>query len=209
MARKQRLIQDQIDAGIAEQEKLKDKVAAIEGSTAAHRYVYDNDTINPREGKFVGISEDYSSPEPSTSALKYLAFGGKDAAGDEIDWEKVKKDDVIRVVSTSGDRVEYKVEECNNGLFVVNQAEDPVYLGFEAFVAGEEYSTTVLSAFDPTGLATIEYVDQRVDTKLEKTGDIMSGVLNMDDNYIANVHDPDSDTDAVNRRYLKSKWKAS
>ena len=34
----------------------------------------------------------------------------------------------------------------------------------------------------------------------------MSGVLNMDNNYIAKVKDPDSGTDATNRRYVKNNF---
>ena len=41
---------------------------------------------------------------------------------------------------------------------------------------------------------------------LQKAGDQMSGVLNMDNNYIAKVKDPDSDTDATNRRYVKNNF---
>ena len=201
---KQRDLQDKLDEGIAEQEKLKDKIAAIEGSTAASRYAYALE-INPRNGKFVALLSDYSTTVENTSELGYLAFGGENIDGNTPDWDKIKIGDVLRIANGAGLRVEYKVEECNNGLFVVNQAEEPVSLGFDTFILDEEYTTTVLSTFDPTGLATIDYVDQRVDTKLEKTGDKMSGVLNMSENYIANVKDPSSDGDAANRRYVKKK----
>ena len=41
---------------------------------------------------------------------------------------------------------------------------------------------------------------------LLKSGDVMSGVLNMDNNYIAKVKDPESGTDATNRRYVENNF---
>ena len=38
------------------------------------------------------------------------------------------------------------------------------------------------------------------------TGGVMSGVLNMNNNYIAAVRDPDNDTDATNRRYVENNF---
>ena len=41
---------------------------------------------------------------------------------------------------------------------------------------------------------------------LLKSGDQMTGVLNMDNNYIAKVKDPASDKDATNRRYVENNF---
>ena len=54
--------------------------------------------------------------------------------------------------------------------------------------------------------AKVEDIEEDIDGYLLKSGDTMSGVLNMDNNYIANVKDPASDKDAANRRYVKNNF---
>ena len=58
----------------------------------------------------------------------------------------------------------------------------------------------------PFGEAGVKFftVESGIDVTnyVRKSGDTMAGVLNMDGNYIANVPDPGSDTDAVNKKFV-------
>ena len=66
------------------------------------------------------------------------------------------------------------------------------------------------SELPPSGRALVKFftIDDGVDVAdfVKKSGDKMTGVLNMQDNYIAGVKDPSSGTDAANRRYVTSNF---
>ena len=63
------------------------------------------------------------------------------------------------------------------------------------------YSFTFLSAFDPEGLATIDYVDAQDDLRVAKAGDSMQGPLIFDSSN--STIEVSGDTGSLRRRYLK------
>ena len=64
-----------------------------------------------------------------------------------------------------------------------------------------EYSFSFLSAFDPEGLATIDYVDSQDDTRIKKSGDTVQGALVFDQNK--SILEIAGDTGKMDRRYVK------
>ena len=197
----QEVLEEKIEAGEKEQEKLKDKVSALEGSTGSYQYKFSLTNSNPRSGDFItksGIMEATASP----ADVKYIYFGELDSDGRTPNFDGIKTGDVFRITGPAGEKVEWRVAANANNESKVISVGDLLSSSVDEFADEVLYGVTDLSAFDPTGLATIDYVDERVDTKLETTGDSMTGVLNMQDNYIAGVKDAASDTDAVNRRTL-------
>ena len=198
----QEVLEEKIEAGEKEQEKLKDKVAALEGSTGSYQYKFSLTNSNPRSGDFItksGIMEATTSP----ADVKYIYFGELDSDGRTPNFDGIKTGDVFRITGPAGEKVEWRVAANANNESKVISVGDLLSSSVDEFADEVLYGVTDLSAFDPTGLATIDYVDERVDTKLETTGDSMTGVLDMKDNYIAGVKDAASDTDAVNRRTMK------
>ena len=61
---------------------------------------------------------------------------------------------------------------------------------------------------------TKNYVDSKfisliknINTKMDKSGGTLSGILDMTDHKITNLANPDSDEDACNKKYVKSEIK--
>ena len=143
---------------------LEAKVTELEGSIGEHRFIYNNEQNNPRDGNFVCKNASYVITD-STDDARYLEFGAKDVNGVPVDYSKIKAGDVLRLVGPAGERVEFSLEEvAESGTFLINGA---TITGLDTFVNGIQYATTILSAFDPTGLASIQYVDRQDAKKLD------------------------------------------
>ena len=154
---------------------LEAKINQLEGSISEHRFVYNNEQANPRDGNFVCKDARYEITD-STYDVRYLEFGAKDVNGGTVDYSKIKAGDVLRLIGPAGERVEFNIEDvAESGTF---QIDDVTITGLDTLVNGIEYATTILSAFDPSGLATIAYVDEKhndgkdyADTKISLTGE--------------------------------------
>ena len=102
--------------------------------------------------------------------------------------------------------MEFSLEEvAESGTFLINAA---TITGLDTFVNGIQYATTILSAFDPTGLASIQYVDTQDAKKLSLaggTGNKMQGNLYMGGNFIAGVGEPTAGDHAATKSYLTAR----
>ena len=195
----QEVLEEKVEEGQKEQEELKDKVAALEGSVGHHRLNFVM-RLGVRSGEFA-LLDDQGAAAVRISDAKFIILSDTDADGSPIQIGRIEPNDIIRLVS---------VVDGNEGaeLRVINDEDDVfefIKISGDADRLAEDmpYSFTLLSSFDPEGLATIEYVDSRVDTKLEVTGDKMSGALDMQGNYITNVKAPSSNGDAVNKKFIE------
>ena len=123
-----------------------------------------------------------------------------------MDYSKIKAGDVLRLVGPAGERVEFSLEEvAESGTFLIN---DATITGLDTFVNGIQYATTILSAFDPTGLASIQYVDKQDAKKLDLAGGTnskMTGNLYMGGNFIAGVGEPTAGDHAATKSYADGK----
>ena len=184
---------------------LEAKVTELEGSIGEHRFIYNNEYNNPRDGNFVCKNASYVITD-STDDARYLEFGAKDVNGVPVDYSKIKAGDVLRLVGPAGERVEFSLEEvAESGTFLINGA---TITGLDTFVNGIQYATTILSAFDPTGLASIQYVDTQDAKKLSLaggTGNKMQGNLYMGGNFIAGVGEPTAGDHAATKSYADGK----
>ena len=201
----QEVLEEKVEEGQKEQEELKDKVAALEGSVGHHRLNFVM-RLGVRSGEFA-LLDDQGAAAVRISDAKFIILSDTDADGSPIQIGRIEPNDIIRLVS---------VVDGNEGaeLRVINDEDDVfefIKISGDADRLAEDmpYSFTLLSSFDPEGLATIEYVDSRVDTKLEVTGDKMSGALDMQNNHISNVKNPATDGDAVNKTYADKKLSRS
>ena len=196
----QEILEEKIEAGEEEQEKLKDKVAALEGSVGHHRMAF-VENIGVRAGQFTLLSEQMQVIN-SISAAKYIYLSDTDAEGSPVQIGRIEPSDIIRLISNDDDSygAELRVISDENDFFEFIQISGDA----DVLTVDAEYAFTLLSSFDPEGLATIDYVDDRVDSKLEVTGDKMSGALDMQGNHVSNVKSPATDGDAANKAYVDS-----
>lgn len=199
-------IVEQIQKSLEDQARLEDKVSHLEGELDGYAYTFNGYNNTPRDGDFNAKTSE-ALVTKVFAEIRYLCFSLADAEGKKPNFVRIKKGDVVRVTGPAGERAEWYVDvDTDEGTGIVTVG-DLVSSEFDEFVDDVQYTFTALTQFDPAGLASIEYVDNRVDTKLDKSGGKMSGVLNMQDNYIAGVKDPASDADAANRRYVKDQVK--
>ena len=184
---------------------LEAKVTELEGSIGEHRFIYNNEQSNPRDGNFVCKNASYEITD-STDDARYLEFGAKDVNDVPVDYSKIKAGDVLRLVGPAGERVEFNLEDvAESGTFLINGV---TITGLDTFVNGIHYASTILSAFDPTGLASIHYVDTQDAKKLSLTGGTgskMQGNLYMGSHFIAGVSEPTSDDHAATKKYADQK----
>ena len=189
------------DALVVSTKLLSDKVDALEGSTLDAKYKADP-RDNPQTGAFV-LQDAEGNKVLKFSAAEKIELSKTDFTNKVVDISKVMNGDIIRLVLSASNYGNFTIASVETG-------DETFTLGLTFGSAGSEeivfdgmvYDFTHATPFDPGAAATIDYVDAQVETKLSKSGDTMSGVLNMGDNYIANLKDPGSGTDAVNRNYV-------
>ena len=197
-------LQGQIDDGLVTQqeiisdvETLQNKVNALEGSVIDAAWTFITGAQAPRPGQFA-LYNTLGSTILWTDAIR-IQISTTDADGETYTFDKVTINDVIRLGGADGSGAEYKVTSIMApGTFTVDFLRGdatPVVDGLYAF--------TFLSAFDPEGLATIDYVDQQDDTRIKKAGDTVQGTLNFDThNSIAEISG-DNGAGTPRRRYIK------
>ena len=150
----QQAIIEQIQESLVEQEQLKNKVAALEGAVGEHSFVFDGVSQSPRDGEFI-------LKDPGNRNTNYLSEGGiiafseTDREDFPVDWSKIQNGDVIRISS-----VDKQVAEIRITAKAATSAFIYEYLSGDLDRLSElPYDCLLLSAFDPAGLATIDYVD--------------------------------------------------
>ena len=196
-------LQGQIDEGLETQgeileniETLENKVNALEGSVIDATWTFESDDRIPRNGEFA-LRAAGSAVTSDWSAAEQIIISTTDASGETYTFEKVTVNDVIRIGAADGSSAEYKVTGIiQGGMYTVEHLRSA-----ETATDELEYSFTFLSAFDPEGLATIDYVDSQDDLKVSKSGDTIQGPLNFDSSN--STFEVSGDTGSLRRRYIK------
>ena len=149
----QRIIIQQVQAGLAEQVKLQNKVNALEGVLGEHSFIFTTSNRNPRPGEF-NLQDGGMNITNSIDTADYIALSNVDANGKEVNLDRVVENDVIRIGSMEGGSAELRVTSSTGGLCQFEQVSGDLNR-----LAEVPHDFVLLSSFDPAGLATIEYVD--------------------------------------------------
>ena len=198
-------LQGQIDDGLDTQqeiisniETLQNKVNALEGSVIDAIWTFEEENRAPRNGEF-GLRAIGGTATSVWDAATSIVISTTSADGEDYTFEKVTVNDVIRIGAADGTNAEYKVTAIvGPGSYLVEHLRSG-----GAPTDENEYAFTFLSAFDPEGLATIDYVDQQDNTRIKKAGDTVQGPLNFDTNNTIAEVSGDNGAGTPRRRYLK------
>ena len=163
--------QDWEIAGIA------NRVDALEGVVGEYTYTFQTANQQPREGQLSMLKADMSTTTRWEEAAS-LMFNPTTLSGDTFDQSEIVTGDVIRLhvqgdITMQVSAFEVKVIQNNNGLLQIDQKIKSVGTGMD----GATYEVFHLSSFDPSGLATMDYVDAQDELLLPKSGGAMSGEL--------------------------------
>ena len=167
----QRIIIQQVQAGLEEQEKLQNKVNALEGVVGEHSLVFTMDNSNPRAGEF-NLKNGAMQVVNTLASADYITLTDTDSAGNAINLERITEGDVLRFSAVDGQVAELKITDGTNGFFAFTKVS-----GELDRLSEMPYQFILLSSFDPTGLATIDYVDAqdsdlqtKINGKIGKSG---------------------------------------
>ena len=153
-----------VEAGEQEQEQLKSKVKALEGAVGDHSLVFTMLNANVREGEF-NLKDGAMQLTNTLSSADYIGLSSTDRDGNAIDLDRITQGDVLRLSDISGQVAELKINSGTEGLFNFTQIS-----GELDRLSEYPYDFILLSSFDPTGLATIDYVDAQDATKIGLSG---------------------------------------
>lgn len=197
------VLQGQIDDGIQTQteiqgqiEELGNKVSALEGSVIDANWEFTQSNSAPRPGEFgLYVSQNVGATTWETASL--ISINTTDQQGNIYDFGKITVNDVIRMGAENGTSAEYKITSITvPGFYTIE------YLRSTGLPTDDTvYAFTFLSAFDPEGLATIDYVDNQDNTRVKKTGDTLTGGLNWTTG--SNFLEVSGDTGSIAKRYIK------
>ena len=168
---------------VSEVQSLQNKVAALEGGIIDAVWTFEADNRLPRPGEFA-LRDGFNAVISDWSAANQIIISTTDNDGETYTFDKVSVNDVIRLGAADGSGAEYRV---------IGLTPDPGYFNIEHItsngVSADEipYAFTFLSSFDPTGLASIEYVDNQDDLKLNLSGGTLSGNVLFDSGSGPNV----------------------
>ena len=79
----QRIIIQQIQAGLADQVKLQNKVNALEGVLGEHSFIFTTSNKNPRQGEF-NLQDGGMNITNSIDSADYIALSNVDANGKNV-----------------------------------------------------------------------------------------------------------------------------
>jgi len=151
---------------------LSEKVDALEGVTTAGNWTA-NTSSSARPGDFLLYKADFTA---ATVWADATSIGIQPVDADGISHSLGPAiDDTIRLRYDKGNvsLATYKIEEIlNNGWFKVRLTSE---IGVPQ--DGDMYNVEFLPSFDPTVYATMTYVDNQDDTKLNLTGGTLTGTL--------------------------------
>jgi hypothetical protein len=192
----QRIIISQINAALVEQNEIKDKISALEGAVGDHSLVFTMLNANVREGEF-NLKDGAMELTNTLSSAEYITLSSTDRNGNSVDLDRITEGDVLRLSDIGGQVSELKIDSATNGVFSFTKIS-----GDLDRLSDYPYDFVLLSSFDPSGLATIDYVDQRDDTKLDKAGGTVTGDIAMNGNKITALADPVADAQAATKGYV-------
>ena len=160
----QAAIIDQIQESLAEQETIKNKVAALEGAVGDHSLVFTTVNSNPREGEF-NLKDGAMQLTNTLASADYITLSDTDRDGKAIDLERITEGDVLRFSSIDGQAAELKITDGTEGVYAFTKIS-----GDLDRLSEYPYDFILLSSFDPAGLATIDYVDAENQKYLPTSG---------------------------------------
>ena len=180
---------------------LQNKVSALEGSVIDAVWSFEEDNRAPRDGEF-GLRLNGAASSVWSTAQQ-IVISLIDRNGNTYTFDKVTVNDVIRIGAADASSAEYKVTGIlMPGTFTIE------HLRSNGAPTDElEYAFTFLSAFDPEGLATIDYVDNQDDTRVKKSGDTMTGTLygpRIEVNGSGGARVFEADQDGVNKFWINA-----
>lgn len=162
---------------------LENKVTALEGGIFDANWSFEDDVTNPRAGEFTLINS--GAVTTDFTAAQSIVISTQDNDGNTYSFDKVTVNDVIRISSLDGgvtSTVEYKI----TSVITPGAYQIDYITGSGTAVDETVYGFLFLQQFDPTGLATINYVDQQDELKVSKSGDTVKGVLTVSSENNAN-----------------------
>ena len=151
----------QIQESLVEQEEIKSKVTALEGAVGEHSLVFNLAHVNPRPGEFV-IKDGGNYPVHTLSEASIIHISPEDRDGNSIAIDRITAGDVMRMSDISGVTAEIKIKNNLGG----GAYEMEKLFGDLDRLSEYPYDFNLFSSFDPAGLATKEYVDDRDSTKI-------------------------------------------
>ena len=171
-------------------ESIETRVSQIESVSLDARYMFEGDSQIPRDGEFTILKEGASEIAEQWADASVLYFA-ENALDGSPDWDGVTENDVIRIGGSSVGNIiptdiqsreadtfaEFRIEAvAGERLFnvsLVRSASQPL--------AGIEYGVVLLSSFDPSGLATQDYVVEELAKKFDKSGGTIKGAVSVED----------------------------
>ena len=172
-------------------ESIEARVSQIESVSLDAKYLFEGDSISPREGEFVCLKDGVVTH--SWDETQLLLFNEKALEGIP-DWDHVTANDVIRIGGSSvgiilpTDVAPADIQSREADTFaefkVISIAGERLFeveliRGSSQPMAGVEYGVLLLSSFDPSGLATTDYVNSELAKKYDKSGGEITGNVNV------------------------------
>ena len=196
--------------------ELETKVSALEGAVGEHALVFSS-ALTPEDGEFT-ITIDGMSASNTLSGGNVITMSGTDRNGNSIAIDRITEGDVLRLSDVSQTTAELKITSVSGG----------GAFGYEKLFGDLDrlseypYDFNLFSSFDPQGLATVDYVDERDKTKIGITGwqnldrdsqwqlrqvdsgNVVRGFLTINDGAmnVSHVVTPTKDDDAATKEYV-------
>ena len=209
---------EETQAGLVEAVgELETKVTALEGAVGEHSLIFNPNFANPRAGEFV--TKDSGNQVVNTlSAASIIHISPEDRNGGSIAIDRITEGDVMRLSDIGGVTAELRIKSNLGG----GAYEMEKLFGDLDRLSEYPYDFNLFSSFDPQGLATIDYVDERDKTKIGITGwqnldkdvawelrqvdsgDVVRGFITINDGKMKLNHvvAPSKNDDAVNKSYV-------
>ena len=207
---------EDIQSGLVEAVgELETKVTALEGAVGEHSLVFSSG-MTPEDGEFT--ITDGMSANNTLSGGSVITMSGTDRSGNSIAIDRITEGDVLRLSDISSTTAELKITSVNGG----GEFGYEKLFGDLDRLSEYPYDFNLFSSFDPQGLATIDYVDERDKTKIGITGwqnldrdsewqlrqvdsgNVVRGFLTINDGAmnVSHVVTPTKDDDAATKEYV-------
>ena len=177
---------------------LESRVGQLEGVVGEYTYTLQTASQTPRNGQMSLLKADMTTTTRWEDA-ESLVFNPTTLSGGTFDQSEIVTGDVIRLhvqgdIGMQVSAFEAKVIQNNNGLLSIDQKVKIVGTGMN----NTTYEVFHLSSYDPSGLATMDYVDAQdasLDTKIsENSKEIGKKLGKTDANVVNNNFRIKSDT---------------
>ena len=162
---------------------LENRVDALEGVVGEFTYTFQTANQTPREGQLSMLKADMSTTTRWAEA-ESLIFNPTSLSGDTFDQSEIVTGDVIRLhvqgdITMQVSAFEAKVIQNGNGMLTIDQKVKTVGTGMD----NTTYEVFHLSSFDPSGLATMHYVDAQ-DAALQSQIDDKVNASEIEDKFV-------------------------